>query len=276
MERSGISKTGAASRTAMVAACGRGSHLLMYGPRAVLKDWLAWPLVGSDAEALTARMRAAFGDVAPLLATWVAARSRFAEDWLSRAGAEQYIILGAGLDSFAWRQVGGVRVFEVDHPATQEWKRSRFEALKVPMPSRMVWVPIDFELESLAEGLARAGAGGDNTFVSWLGVVPYLSLEAIEATLRELPPCSLAVSHGVPEVDWPDAVRKVSQTFRAIATDAGESPASRFTPEQFTALLGRHDFTVVEEAGFDAVEPRYGLPAMSIANERIVLAVKSG
>jgi methyltransferase (TIGR00027 family) len=276
MERLGISKTGAASRTAMITACGRGSHLLMHGPRAVLKDWLAWPFVGSDAEALTAGMRAAFGDSAPLLATWVAARSRFAEGWLSRSGAEQYVILGAGLDSFGWRHTGGMRVFEVDHPATQEWKRSRLESLGLPTPPQLVWVPVDFEVESLADGLARAGVGWENTFVSWLGVVPYLSLEAVEATLRDLPPCSLAVSHGVPEVDWPIPVRAVSQTFSAIATDAGEAPASRFTPEQFAALLAGQRFMVVEEAGFEAVEPRYGLPALSIANERIVLAAKSG
>lgn len=274
MERSGISKTGAASRTAMIAACGRGQHLMMYGSRAVLKDWLAWPLVGSDAEAITARMRAAFSDSAPLLATWVAARSRFAEDWVGRSGAEQHVILGAGLDSFAWRQMGGLRVYEVDHPATQEWKRSRLEALGIPVPPELVWVPVDFEVESLADGLKRAGVRAGNTFVSWLGVVPYLSLDAIEATLRDLPWCSLAVSHGVPEATWPAAVGAVSQTFRAIAGESDEAPISRFTPERFATLLSDHRFAVVEQAGFEDVEPCYGLPALSIGNERIVLATK--
>ena len=275
MERSGISETGAASRTAMIAACARGAHLLVHGPRAVLADWLAWPLIGSAAEAIAAGARAAFGDVESLLATWVAARSRFAEDWLGESGAAQYVILGAGLDSFAWRQTSGIRVFEVDHPATQEWKRARLEALGIPVPPELVWVPVDFEVEAIADGLARAGIGPEPTLVSWLGVVPYLSVDAIEATLRDLAPCSLAVSYAVPEDTWPDAVRAASNTFRAMATDAGEPPRTFFEPDRFAALLGDHRFTLVHDVGFQDVEPRYGLPALSIGGERITLATKT-
>jgi O-methyltransferase involved in polyketide biosynthesis len=76
---------------------------------------------------------AAFGDAADPFTTWVTARSRITEDWLGSSAAEQYVILGAGLDSFAWRQQGAVRVFEVDHPATQAWKRSRVQALALPV-----------------------------------------------------------------------------------------------------------------------------------------------
>jgi methyltransferase (TIGR00027 family) len=274
VEQSGISNTGVASRTAIIAACGRGSHLLTHGPRAVLGDWLAWPFVGSEAEAITARTRAAFGDLAPLLATWVSARSRFAEDWLHETGAADYVILGAGLDSFAWRRESAVRVFEVDHPATQAWKRSRVEALGVPAPAELVWVPVDFEKESVDEVLAHAGVGSVKTFVSWLGVVPYLSLDAIGTTLRGLPPCSLAVSYGVPEKTWTPAVRAVSHTFLAMAQAAGEPPVSRFEPERFAELLANFGFAVVEEVGFEDVETRYGLPALSIASERVALALK--
>ena len=91
--------------------------------------WLAWPLIGSAAEALFAGIRAAFGDVRDPVATWIAARSRIAEDWLAASEVKQYVILGAGLDSCAWRQQGGLRVFEVDQPATQAWKRARLEEL---------------------------------------------------------------------------------------------------------------------------------------------------
>jgi methyltransferase (TIGR00027 family) len=177
VERAGVAETGAPSRTAMMAACARGWHLFNHGSRAVLADWLAWPLVGSEAEALMAGIRGAFGEVFASIATWVAARSRFVEDWQEASGADRYVILGAGLDSFAWRQRGGVRVFEADHPATQAWKRSRLQALNAPVPSELVWVPVDFEVESVADGLDRAGLGAGPTFVSWLGVVPYLSLE---------------------------------------------------------------------------------------------------
>jgi methyltransferase (TIGR00027 family) len=274
MQRSGISQTGRASRTAMMTAHARGVHLLMHGPRAVLTDWLAWPLLGAEAESLTAGARHMFGDSAPLLATWVAARSRFTEDWLAGSGASHYVILGAGLDSFAWRQTGQLRVFEVDHPATQEWKRSRLDALGVGSPPGFVWAPVDFEVESLADGLRRAGLGAGPTFASWLGVVSYLSLDAIRATLADLPPCTLAVSHGTPQDTWTDEVRAASETFRSIAAQAGEPPLTRFAPEQFAELLAEHGFEVLERVGYADVEPRWGLPALNIGNERVVLAVK--
>jgi methyltransferase (TIGR00027 family) len=274
MQRSGISETGQPSRTAVMTAHARGTHLLIHGPRAVLADWLAWPLVGAEAESMTARLRAVFGDSASLLATWVAARSRFTEDWLAGSGAGQYVLLGAGLDTFAWRQTGGLRVFEVDHPATQEWKRSRLNALGVPAPAELVWAPVDFEAESLAAGLSRAGLPATYTFVSWLGVVPYLSLDAIRDTLSGLPPCTLAVSHGTPRDMWPDAVRTLSETFHSIAVRSGEPPLSWFAPEQFAELLGEHGFEILDRVGYADVEPRWGLPALSIANERVVLAVK--
>jgi methyltransferase (TIGR00027 family) len=274
MQRSGISETGQASRTAMMTAHARGAHLLMYGPRAVLSDWLAWPLVGAEAEPMTARFRGMFGDSAPLLATWLAARSRFTEDWLAGSRAIQYVILGAGLDSFAWRQTGQLHVFEVDHPATQNWKRSRLDAIGVAAPPELVWAPVDFEAESLAAGLSRSGLRADQTFVSWLGVTPYLSLDAIRATLSDLPPCTLAVSHGTPQDTWPDEVQAMSNTFGSIARGAGEPPRTRFAPENFAQLLVDHGFETLERVGYADVEPRWGLPALNIGDERVVLAVK--
>lgn len=274
MQRSGISETGRPSRTAVMTAHARGAHLLINGPRAVLADWLAWPLVGAEAESLTAGSRQTFGDRAPLLATWVAARSRFTEDWLLGSDAAQYVILGAGLDSFAWRQTGRLRVFEVDHPASQAWKRSRLDALGVAAPPELVWAPVDFEAESLSGGLGRAGLGAGHTFFSWLGVVSYLSLDAIRATLSDLPPCTLAVSHGTRHDLWPDEVRDVSKAFRSIATRAGEPPLTRFAPEEFSGLLAEHGFEIVERVGYVDVEPRWGIPALNIGDERVVLAVK--
>jgi O-methyltransferase involved in polyketide biosynthesis len=108
-----------------------------------------------------------------------------------------------------------------------------------------------------------------------LGVVPYLSLDAIEATLRDLPPCSLAVSYAVPDDTLPDAVRAVTRTFQAMATDAGEPPHTRFEPDRFAALLSDHRFTTAHDAGFPEVEPRYGLPALSVGGERVTLAAKA-
>jgi methyltransferase (TIGR00027 family) len=275
VERTGASGTGAPSRTAMLVACARGWHLFGHGPRAVSADWLAWPLVGGEAEELMAGMRAAFGDLADPLSTWAAARSQQPEDWLAGSGAEQYVILGAGLDSFAWRQDDGVQVFEVDQPATQAWKRARLEALGIPEPPELVWVPVDFEVESIDAGLRQAGCGLEPTFISWLGVLHYLTLDAVRATLSALPPCSLAVSYVPPEDMWRGEGRAASKTFQAIAREAGEPFVTLLTPVEFGDVLTDAGFALIDEVGPEDVEDRYGLPAVSIGDERVVLATKA-
>ncbi|MGH7750287.1 MAG: class I SAM-dependent methyltransferase, partial [Candidatus Dormibacteria bacterium] len=162
----------APSQTAIVTAVGRAIHLFNYGPRALLADWLAWPFLGADAEAILAAGRAAFGEWELPFTNWIAARSRVAEDWLGESSADQYAILGAGLDSFAWRQEGAVKIFEVDQPATQAWKVARVAALGLPVPREVVWVPVDFEQQSVGDVLAGAELDTTRrTFVSWLGVV---------------------------------------------------------------------------------------------------------
>jgi methyltransferase (TIGR00027 family) len=276
VETTGVSEgMGAPSRTAMMVACARGWHLFDQGPHAVAADWLAWPLIGGAAEALWGGMRTAFGELSDQLATWAAARSRIPEDWLAASGAEQYVILGAGLDSFAWRQRGGRRVLEVDHPATQAWKRSRLEALDIVDPPELVWVPVDFEVESGGAALRSAGAGSLPTFVSWLGVLHYLSLDAVEATLRGLPPCTLAVSYVPPEHTWQGDALPASRIFQAMARDAGEPFLSLLDPAEFADLLARSGFSLVADVGCEHVEGRYGLPALSVGSERIALATKA-
>ena len=108
--------------------------------------------------------------------TLFALRNRYAEDELVRAiedGTSQYIILGVGLDSFAYRRPDLLRtldVYEVDHPASQAWKRERVEKLGIEVPARLRYVPIDFERETLNEGLA-AGEINLNTATSSPGLV---------------------------------------------------------------------------------------------------------
>jgi len=259
----------------MMAALGRGWHLLNEGPRAALTDWLAWPLVGAEAEALTARTFTAFGDAVPLIAAWLAARQRVAEDWLAASAAEQYVVLGAGLDSYAWRSDSDERIFEVDHPATQAWKQTRLDVLHLPTPDRMTWVPVDFETESFAERLVGSGLTPASTFVSWLGVTPYLTIDAIGATLDALPPCSLAVSYCTPENTWDDEALRVGTIFKAIAADSGEPILSLLSSADFASLLAAHGFTVTEDFGHDDVEPAFGMPAMANVGERLALAAKS-
>jgi methyltransferase (TIGR00027 family) len=97
----------------------------------------------------------------------------------------QYVVLGAGLDTFAYRNPhSGLRVFEVDHPATQAWKRERLEAAGIAIPTSLTFAPIDFERRTLADGLGQSGFNGSAAaFFSWLGVTPYLTREACLVTL---------------------------------------------------------------------------------------------
>jgi len=259
-----------------MAAFGRGWHLFTQGERAALADWLAWPLVGADAEDLVARIFPAFGDAVPLIAAWLAARQRVAEDWLRASAAQQYVVLGAGLDSYAWRGDGDVRIFEVDHPATQGWKQSRLDTLHLPAPDHLTWVPVDFETESFADRLVRSGLTPAATFVSWLGVTPYLTVDAIAATLNALPPCSLAVSYCTPEDTWDEECLRVATSFRAMAADAGEPILSLLSSAEFASLLKSHGFNVEEDFGHEDVEPAFGMPAMGNVGERVALATKPG
>jgi methyltransferase (TIGR00027 family) len=125
--------------------------------------------------------------------TVIVVRNRYAEDELVRSvaqGISQYVILGAGLDSFAYRRrdlLQVLDVYEVDHPASQAWKRQRVEELGIKIPERLHYVPVDFERETLMNGLSAAGVNHRAaTFFSWLGVTQYLTSTAVLNTLREV------------------------------------------------------------------------------------------
>ncbi len=174
------------SRTALGAAGRRAAHQVVDGGR-VFADPLALRILGEDADAAVAEARA--NPELCGLRLYVAMRSRFAEDAARRAiarGVRQIVVLGAGLDTFAYRvePVEGLRVYEVDHPATQAEKRRRLAAAAIAAPARVVYAACDFESESLAGALAASGFdAGRPSFFLWLGVVPYLTESAIFATL---------------------------------------------------------------------------------------------
>ena len=107
----------------------------------------------------------------------------------------QYVVLGAGLDTFAYRNpypVSRLRVFEVDHPATQVWKRARLQETGIAIPESLTFAAIDFETQTLSDGLQQAGFKADEpVFVSMLGVIVYLTRDAAMSTLKfvgSLPP----------------------------------------------------------------------------------------
>src|SRR4029077_12503452 len=140
------------SKTAFRVALRRAAHQILDDPK-VFADPLALSIVGASAEELRSNPNSQSG-IARGMRAFMAVRSRYAEDGLAAAfrdGTRQYVVLGAGLDTFAYRNpYPGLRVFEVDFPSTQAWKRGRLEAEKIPIPESMTFAPIDFESQTLA------------------------------------------------------------------------------------------------------------------------------
>jgi methyltransferase (TIGR00027 family) len=179
---------GTFSKTAHRVAIRRAAHQLLDDPK-VLDDPLALRIIGSETAKELRSNPKEHHAFSRAFRAFMAARSRYAEDELARAfaqGVAQYVILGAGLDTFAYRnQHAGLRVFEVDHPATQAWKREQLHAAHISAPPSLTFVPIDFEQQTLEAGLAQSGFDVNATaFFSWLGVTPYLTREACMTTLN--------------------------------------------------------------------------------------------
>jgi methyltransferase (TIGR00027 family) len=196
-------------------------------------------------------------------------RSRFAEDGLAAAvarGVRQYVLLGAGLDTFAYRageSFSAVTVFEIDHPATQAWKRSRLAEAGIAVPSNVTYAPINFESETLAFGLTRAGFDFSRpAFFAWLGVTPYLSQATVMDTLNFIvtstAPGSEVVFDYTQPVEALDAAQRAN--FEAMAervAAAGEPFKSSFEPATLARDLYALGYAAVEDFDASALNPRY-------------------
>jgi methyltransferase (TIGR00027 family) len=177
-----IMQTGQPSRTALGAARLRAAHQVL-DQASILTDPLALRILGDDIEVSLDHARTHTSG--PRMRWFIASRSRVAEDALTlavNAGATQLVVLGAGLDTLAYRtqHAGRLRIFEVDHPATQARKREMLAAAAIAVPETLSFVAVDFEREKLSERLEAAGfKSAERSFFSWLGVVPYLTEAAI-------------------------------------------------------------------------------------------------
>ncbi|MCK2217281.1 class I SAM-dependent methyltransferase [Actinomadura sp. ATCC 31491] len=270
------------SQTAMMAAAARAAHLVVDEPPHLFEDRLAAPLLGERAGELLGYHRL-HGDHLILSGTraQVTARSRYAEDRLRASGHTQYVSLGAGLDTYAYRAPGGrVRVFEVDHPATQEWKKSLLAEAAIAIPEFLTFVGIDFEKADLNERLAAEGFDfGRPACVSWLGVSMYLTAEAVSATLAAFaafaPGSELVMEYALPEEARDGTAAEMAGYALAAAAERGEPWLSFHTPEQITALLARHGLRVVEhmrEPDVPAVAARTASRPVSVDLCRLVTA----
>jgi methyltransferase (TIGR00027 family) len=178
-----------ASRTALGVAAHRAFHQLMDGEPKLLEDRIAEKLLDEDRlQQIRARDSRYESPGMRTLRVRVALRSRFAEERLAAAvgrGVRQCVVLGAGFDTFAWRQpewARDVRIFEVDHHASQALKRARLEAAGIAMPGNLEFVTIDFERVSLREGLQASTLDFSKpAFFSCLGVLMYLTRDAVDA-----------------------------------------------------------------------------------------------
>ena len=195
------------------------------------------------------------------------ARARFAEDTLAAsiaAGvAQQYLVLGAGLDTFAYRNPhAALKVFEVDHPATQAWKREKLAVAKIEIPANLTFVAVDFEQQSLASELKAAGFDlTQPTVIAWLGVVPYLTLEAFRATLALVgtfaPGTELVFDYSYPrEVLSPNEQLMLDSMSSRVA-QAGEPFQLFFTEETLIPELTAAGLTLIENLGSEAFNRRY-------------------
>jgi methyltransferase (TIGR00027 family) len=188
-------------------------------------------------------------------------RNRYAEDELARAfrkGVSQYIILGAGLDSFAYRRPEFMRtldVFEVDHPASQAWKRRRVAELGIPIPATLHYVAVDFETATLTDGLASGGVNlAVPAFFSWLGVTQYLTPETVLGTLREIATIGAPGSYVVVQFMPPAATLSDDEAglLTALATGAakvGEPWLSFFKPRELEDHLRKMGFRDITHFG---------------------------
>lgn len=230
------------SRTALRVALRRAAHQLYDARPLVLDDPIAVSILGDTyAEELRRTPTRPDRPFSVGLRAFLVARSRYAEDTVARAvvqGITQYILLGAGLDTFAHRNpYPQLRVFEVDHPATQQWKHELLEIRGLATPANLTYVPVDFERQSLSEQLHSAGFDAAvPTFFAWLGVVPYLTLEAFRSTINfiAVQPSGTGVvlDYSQPRSALPFLEKLAHDSLSARVQLAGEPFHLFFTPQK--------------------------------------------
>jgi methyltransferase (TIGR00027 family) len=250
-------RSGEPSRTALAAAAHRATHQIADTPL-VFEDPLAVSMLGpgwQPAEDLLGRrtMRA-----------FICARSRLAEDALAAAverGVTQYLLLGAGLDTFAWRNPhAGLRVFEADHPDTQGWKRQRLGGHGTPR--KLAFIPVDLEREPLLPALIAGGFDPDKRLsVSWLGVTPYLESDTVMETLEILASMPAGVEvvfdYGPPPETLTGLLRAAYDLRAAKVASIGEPWLTSFHPRNLIDGLAQLGFGQIEDLGPDELNARY-------------------
>jgi len=242
----------APSRTAIGAAMQRAAHQLLEQPR-VFDDPLALTILGDDLlNSLRLNLEQYRSPLSRFLRAALVTRSRFAEDELARAydkGIRQYLLLGAGLDSFAYRNpFEDLRVFEIDHPATQAWKRQQLVDAAIAVPQSLNFVAIDFEQQSLTEVLAQAKFDFNQpAFLSWLGVTMYLSKAAVFQTLAVVAQqfsagSEIVFDYSLPYTELTVTQRVTRDQLAKQVEQVNEPWISHFSTEELTSEMRKIGF----------------------------------
>ncbi len=277
------------SLTAIMSAYLRAYHSLHDNPK-IFDDFLAHCVIPEERQALIEQglvsslqfsdpgRAAACPDRATAL-EWVIrtmtgppnilSRSRYTEDNLIEAisqGVKQYVILGAGLDTFAFRYpdlVNHLRVFEVDHPATQTFKRNRLTELKWALPPNLFYVPFDFTQGDLAAALIKSSYDMQvKSFFSWLGVTMYLSRDEVFATLRaiaDIAPAGSTVVFDYLDTDAFDPGKAAPRVrgMLEMARYAGEPMQTGFEPSSLAAEMARLGLRIHDNLSPSDIEKKY-------------------
>jgi methyltransferase (TIGR00027 family) len=262
------------SKTADAAAATRASHRLYDSP-IIFDDPFALDLTSAGWRRICENrflhwlvFEKALGTLRPV-AGQVLSRARYAEDCLEEAvaeGIEQYVIIGAGLDSFALRRrdlCSRLAVFELDHPDSQRAKRDRLASLGRELPDQLEFVPINFEAEAVDHALARSSFCGEKrAFFSWLGTVPYLSDEAVFsvlAALSSLAPAGsqLVFDYVVPDELLDDADRRRVAQLRRFTARRGEPIVTFFEPAALCERVRNLKYRVLENLAPTEQNRRY-------------------
>jgi methyltransferase (TIGR00027 family) len=231
---------------AIGSAANRALHLLADGEPKILEDPFALPLSGfTEAQVLDMARSGAL----PSRSALGVLRTRYVEDRLQAArtrGVRQYVVLGAGLDTFALRNPApsdGLIVYEVDDPHMQSWTRARLDGLGIAAPDCLRFAPCDFETDSLPTALESAGFARDQpALISWMAVTQFLTHEAVSATLRwaaGLPSGSeIVLTYVIPGAE----ASRMKERLSAVAIRF----ETFFTPDEMVSLLERSGFQSVE------------------------------
>jgi methyltransferase (TIGR00027 family) len=243
-----------ASQTALTAAAARAAHLIVDAEPIIFADTLAARLLGDQADTfLDYHRNHGSHTVLAGARAQVTVRARVAEDRVAAGlarGIDQYVILGAGLDSFAYRSDLPLRVFEVDHPASQAWKRQRLDDAGIPIPASVTYVGVDFETEPMRDALLRGGFDPHRpAIVSWLGVTMYLSRTAIADTLGVIGSFAsgteLVLDYMLTAELRDEAGQTYADLIAPVTAERGEPWLSFFRPDDMSSLLSAAGFGAI-------------------------------